>query len=141
MIFKAPQLVPFSLATGCRVAVNINLSVHRIASRQLKAALALLGWKVSDSAEASGVSEPTIWRLETAEGLLGGKPETVGKLIGALEVAGVEFTSGEQPGVRLRKSAAAAAEPVSKPIPRKATPRKRRSQSELRSLKPKKDKS
>jgi transcriptional regulator with XRE-family HTH domain len=76
-----------------------------ISSRQLKAALALLGWKVSELAEASGVSEPTIWRLETAEGSVGGRPETAEKLIGALERAGIIFieADGEGPGVRLRK--------------------------------------
>jgi hypothetical protein len=37
----------------------------------------------------------------------------------ALEAAGIEFTNGDQPGVRLRKSAAASAEPASasKPVP------------------------
>src|SRR5262249_8561344 len=76
-----------------------------ISSRQLKAALALLGWKVSELADVSGVSEPTIWRLETAEGSLGGRPETTEKLIGALEHAGIIFidADGEGPGVRLRK--------------------------------------
>ena len=95
-----------------------------ITSRQLKAALALLGWKVSDLAEASGVSEPTIWRLETAEGPVGGRPATTEKLINALENAGIIFLeeNGEGPGVRLRKrrkSAPAPAEPASasKPVP------------------------
>jgi transcriptional regulator with XRE-family HTH domain len=78
-----------------------------VSSRQLKAALALIGWKVSELANASGVSEPTIWRLETAgnEGALGGKPATVEKLINALESAGIIFIeeNGEGPGVRLRK--------------------------------------
>jgi transcriptional regulator with XRE-family HTH domain len=88
-----------------------------ISSRQLKAALALLGWKVSELAESSGVSEPTIWRLETAEGSVGGRPETAEKLIGTLERAGIIFieADGEGPGVRLRKESRAslpAAEPV-----------------------------
>jgi transcriptional regulator with XRE-family HTH domain len=76
-----------------------------ISSRQLKAALALLGWKVSELADASGVSEPTIWRLETAEGAIGGRPATTEKLIDALERAGIIFIeeNGEGPGVRLRK--------------------------------------
>ncbi len=95
--------------------------MHNVTSRQLKAALALLGWKVSDLAEASGLSEPTIWRLETTDGVLAGRATTIEKLIGALEGAGVIFLeqNGEGPGVRLRKTSrqrkptAAAAEPAS----------------------------
>src|SRR5215831_4162947 len=85
-----------------------------ISSRQLKAALALLGWKVNELADASGVSEPTIWRLETAQGSVRGRPETTEKLIGALERAGIIFieADGEGPGVRLRKESRAAAEPT-----------------------------
>jgi hypothetical protein len=77
-----------------------------ISSRQLKAALALLRWNVSDLAEASGVSQPTIWRLETADGPIGGRPETAEAVIGALEGAGIIFIeeNGEGFGVRLRKS-------------------------------------
>jgi len=77
-----------------------------ITSKQVKAALAMLGWKVSDLADAAGVSEPTIWRLETAEGPLGGRPETAAKICTALERAGVIFIeeNGEGPGVRLRKA-------------------------------------
>jgi transcriptional regulator with XRE-family HTH domain len=77
-----------------------------ITARQLKAALALLGWKVSDLKKATGISAPTIWRLETAEGPLGGLPETVEKIQAALERAGVIFIeeNGGGPGVRLRKA-------------------------------------
>src|ERR1700722_1187088 len=62
-----------------------------ISSRQLKAALAMVGWNVADLAEASGVSEPTIGGLETEDDPLCGKPETAQKLIEALEGAGVVF--------------------------------------------------
>jgi transcriptional regulator with XRE-family HTH domain len=110
-----------------------------ISSRQLKAALALLGWKVSELADASGVSEPTIWRLETAEGSVGGRPATTEKLIDALERAGIIFIegNGEGPGVRLRKVLktswpAAASAHASKPTvgtktARAKKPRQRRS--------------
>jgi|SRR5229473_107118 transcriptional regulator with XRE-family HTH domain len=106
-----------------------------ISSRQLKAALALLGWKVSELVDASGVSEPTIWRLETAEGSVGGRPETTEKLIGALERAGIIFidADGEGPGVRLRRETtvrpAAGPTYVRKPVSgtKTAQPKKRRS--------------
>ena len=75
--------------------------------RQVKAARALLGWSQSDLARQSGISEPTIARLESAEGKLGGRGETVRRIRAALEAAGVEFTNGDQPGVRLGKTATA----------------------------------
>lgn len=61
-------------------------------------------------AEASGVSIPTVKRLESSDGPIGGRPETIQKLISALEAAGVEFTNGGQPGVRLRKGSNTAAD-------------------------------
>jgi hypothetical protein len=41
-----------------------------------------------------GVSIPTIKRLEAQSGDLGGRYYTAGKIISALEAAGVEFTNG-----------------------------------------------
>ncbi len=72
---------------------------------QLKAARALLGWSQSDLAKHSSVSEPTIARLESLEGHLGGRAETGAKIRSALEKGGIEFIeeNGGGPGVRLRK--------------------------------------
>jgi predicted transcriptional regulator len=72
---------------------------------QVKAARALLGWSQSTLASRSGISEPTIARLEAADGELGGRGQTVKKIRAALEAAGVEFIdeNGGGPGVRLRK--------------------------------------
>jgi len=53
-------------------------------------------------AEASGVSLPTVRRLEAADGELGGREETAAKIVDALETAGIEFTNGGEPGVKLR---------------------------------------
>jgi transcriptional regulator with XRE-family HTH domain len=96
----------------------------KITSQQLRAARALLDWNSADLARASGVSEPTIWRIEAVRGELGGRPDTVGKLVGAVEAAGIEFTNGDQPGVRLRKPAVPS-EPDSlpKPVSRTAPPK------------------
>jgi hypothetical protein len=76
-----------------------------ISSRQLKAALAMVGWKMPDLVEASGVSESTIGQLESADRPLGGKPDTAEKLIEALEGAGVVFVDEADggPGVYLPK--------------------------------------
>ncbi len=80
--------------------------------RQVKAARALLAWSQGDLAEASGVSEPTIARLEAVDGRLGGRADTTDKLRAALEAAGVEFTNGDAPGVRIRSDAKGTAREV-----------------------------
>jgi len=66
--------------------------------RQIKAARALLGWSQSDLARRSGVSEPTIARLESVDGQLGGREETVRKIRTALENSGIEFTDEKECG-------------------------------------------
>jgi len=68
----------------------------------VKAARSLLAWSQDRLAEASGVSIPTIKRLEADDGDLGGRAATANKIVRALEAAGVEFTNGGRPGVRLR---------------------------------------
>ncbi|HKH81277.1 MAG TPA: helix-turn-helix domain-containing protein [Methylovirgula sp.] len=73
---------------------------------QLRAARALLGWSQDDLAAKSGVSKPTVARLELGVGgAVGGYPRTQEKLRRTLEAAGVIFVAenGEGPGVRLRK--------------------------------------
>jgi predicted transcriptional regulator len=76
-----------------------------ITVRQMKAARALLAWSQGDLADASGVSEPTIARLESEDGEVGGRPETGQKLVAALARAGIEFVgaNGEGLGVKMRK--------------------------------------
>jgi transcriptional regulator with XRE-family HTH domain len=59
-----------------------------------------LGLGVRELAVLAKVSPDTIARLERGEELLG---RTVDSIRSALEAAGVEFTNGDQPGVRLRK--------------------------------------
>jgi predicted transcriptional regulator len=81
------------------------MGIALITIRQIKAARALLGWSQSILAQQSGVSEPTIARLESMEGQLGGREGTGEKILAALEGGGVEFIeeNGGGPGVRLRK--------------------------------------
>ena len=69
----------------------------------MKAARALLAWSQGDLAAASGVSEPTIARLESEDGPVGGRADTGEKLVAAMEKAGVEFIAenGGGAGVRL----------------------------------------
>ena len=83
------------------------MSILKISIRQIKAARSLLGWSQDDLAAHSGVSKPTIGRLESNDtaDAIGGRPETAEKLVAALEDAGIQFIheNGEGPGVRLRK--------------------------------------
>ena len=60
-----------------------------------------LGWSLEDLAAAAGVHRNTISNFET--GKYGGDPDTLAKMQRALEKAGVAFTNGDEPGVRLRK--------------------------------------
>ena len=63
-------------------------------------ARAALGLGVRELAEKAKVSPDTIARFERGEPL---RERTVDAIRAALEAAGVEFTNGGQPGVRLRK--------------------------------------
>ena len=77
-----------------------------VTTRQIKAARALLAWSQADLADRSGISEPTVARLESADGELGGREDTAQRLRAAIEAAGVEFIdeNGGGPGVRLKKA-------------------------------------
>jgi predicted transcriptional regulator len=74
-----------------------------ITSEQIRAARMLLRWGQGDLAEASGVSLPSVKRLEMRPGPLAARAQTVEALQSAFERAGVEFTNGSGPGVRMRK--------------------------------------
>jgi transcriptional regulator with XRE-family HTH domain len=71
---------------------------------QVRMARAAIGWGVRKLAEKAGVTANTVTRIENGADA---KQSTMDALQRALEVAGVEFTNGDQPGVRLRKVAAA----------------------------------
>jgi transcriptional regulator with XRE-family HTH domain len=79
-------------------------SIPKVSIRQVKAARVLLGWTQGKLAEVSGISIPTIKRLEASEGLLGGRNDTASSIRAALEKAGIEFIdeNGGGSGVRLR---------------------------------------
>lgn len=79
------------------------MSILKISVRQIKAARSLLDWSQERLAEASGVSLPTIRRLEAVNGDLGGRRETVEKITASLEDEGIKFHDGDSPGVTLRK--------------------------------------
>jgi transcriptional regulator with XRE-family HTH domain len=71
-----------------------------VTSAQIRAARGLLDWTVRDLAERAGVPRNTLSNIET--GAYAGAPETLAAIRRVLERAGVEFTNGDAPGVRLR---------------------------------------
>ena len=73
-----------------------------ITSELIRAARALLRWEQKDLAVASGISLPSIKRLESQPGPLAAQDRTVMALRAAIDRAGVEFTNGGQPGVRMK---------------------------------------
>jgi transcriptional regulator with XRE-family HTH domain len=79
-----------------------------ITAAQLRAARALVGIDQRELAELSGLSVPTIQRMEASEGVIRGTVDSLMKLIAALGAADVELInegavseSGGR-GVRLR---------------------------------------
>jgi transcriptional regulator with XRE-family HTH domain len=82
-----------------------------ITAAQLRAARALAGLDQRKLAELSGLSLPTIQRMETSEDLIRGNVDSLTKLIAALDSIGIEFLgegvvgpAGGR-GVRFKKSA------------------------------------
>ena len=73
-----------------------------VTSAQIRMARAGLNWTVRDLAEASGFHRNTISNIEV--GRYAGDAKTLATIEKVLTRAGVEFTNGDQPGVRLRKS-------------------------------------
>lgn len=82
-----------------------------ITSSQLRAARALLGIDQRTLAAMAGLSLPTIQRMEVSDGQVRGVIDTLVKIIGALEAAGIELISdnmlstGTGRGVRLKEVA------------------------------------
>jgi transcriptional regulator with XRE-family HTH domain len=79
-----------------------------ITAGQMRAARALLGLDQRALAELSGLSLPTIQRMEASEGVVRGNVDSLMKLIHALAAAGIELIGDSAPslvggrGVRLK---------------------------------------
>lgn len=80
-----------------------------ITAAQMRAVRALLGIDQRRLAELSGLSLPTIQRMEASDGVVRGNVDSLMKLIAAIETAGVELigdgavSAGGGRGVRLRE--------------------------------------
>ena len=84
-----------------------------ITSGQMRAARVLLGIDQRQLASLSGLSVPTIQRMEASEAVVRGNVDSLVKLIEALDAAGIEIISegavshAQGRGVRLKESLAA----------------------------------
>jgi transcriptional regulator with XRE-family HTH domain len=79
-----------------------------ITAAQLRAARALLGIDQKTLAELSGLSVPTIQRMEASSGNVRGVVDSLTKVVEALDLAGIELIGDGAPspsggrGVRLK---------------------------------------
>jgi hypothetical protein len=86
-----------------------------ITARQMRAARAMLAWDQRQLAAASGLSLPTIQRMESSAGTVRGVVESLVKVVEALDRAGIELIAEGAPspgggrGVRLKQASRAAA--------------------------------
>ncbi len=62
-----------------------------ISAGQLRAVRALLGIDQRKLADLSGLSVPTIQRMEASDGVIRGNVDSLMKLVGAIDAAGVEL--------------------------------------------------
>jgi len=80
-----------------------------ISAQQLRGARALLGIDQRTLAKASGLSLPTIQRMEASDGVIRGNVESLMKLIAALNRLGIELINEDAVserggrGIRLKK--------------------------------------
>ena len=85
-----------------------------ITAGQMRAARALLGLDQRGLAELSGLSLPTIQRMEASDGVIRGNVDSLMKLTSALTAAGVELIADRAPSAPRRahrKHTVAAAPP------------------------------
>lgn len=74
---------------------------HMLTAPQLRAARGLLGLSQAQTADAARVGLSTVKNFELGKSTP--IENNLSAIRKALEAAGVEFTNGDQPGVRMRK--------------------------------------
>lgn len=102
---------PDATASNTWVSYEIKLinskshDVNKITGAQLRAARAMIRWSAKDLAKAAGIGVATVSRAEVEDGVPSITSANLKAMQGALEAAGVEFTSGEDGGfgVRIKK--------------------------------------
>lgn len=73
-----------------------------ISKEQMKAARSLLGWEQRDVAKRTGLSVPTIQRMESL-GLGRSSAANADRVKNVFENAGIEFINDEAPGLRIHR--------------------------------------
>ncbi|HLH93305.1 MAG TPA: helix-turn-helix transcriptional regulator [Xanthobacteraceae bacterium] len=82
-----------------------------ITGAQMRAARAFLGIDQRKLAELSGLSLPTVQRMEASDGVVRGNVDSLMKLVAALDAAGIELITDNATsvaggrGVRLKRPA------------------------------------
>jgi transcriptional regulator with XRE-family HTH domain len=66
-----------------------------------KMARAALGWGVRDLAKRAKIGQATVVRFENGEGRT--NAATIAVIQAAFERAGIEFSNGDEPGVKLKR--------------------------------------
>ena len=71
-----------------------------ISAAQIRAARGMLGWTPRELARRAIVSDATVYALERVQGLAA-NVDALAAVQATIEAAGIEFTNGDAPGVRL----------------------------------------
>ena len=77
---------------------------EEISGRQITAARALLGLSQGELARKAKISIPALMRMEAKFGEAVGLINNIASVRATLEVAGIEFINGDEPGIILRKT-------------------------------------
>jgi len=87
---------------------TVPVQVEPVTPDQVKAARLLLGWSMSRLGMRSGTSVHTVRSFEQAGRIASmycrtDQVDAVAAIRDTLEAAGIEFTNGDAPGVRMRR--------------------------------------
>ena len=83
--------------------VNIESNRAMITGAQIRAACGMLKWSARELADTSGLSLSTVKRMQAADGVPSVAARSLEAIQRTLEDAGIGFTNGEEPGVKLRQ--------------------------------------
>ena len=75
----------------------------QLTGMHIRAARALLRWTAQELADRSKLGVATIRRAEALDGVVEMTPANAELVARTLEAAGMEFTNGDAPGVRLKR--------------------------------------
>jgi len=72
-----------------------------ITGRHIRAARALLGWTQEELSAKAKVALGTVKRMEGFDDQISARTDTLLRIVGVFETAGIEFLDSGSPGVRL----------------------------------------